>query len=86
MMSSLTSGMTAATSAGTPKQSQYKTALSDDDEPSPKKALPDFNACKCNSDSVASSDNSAGWDAEEERVMDALAAQMVAKDAIDAHR
>ena len=59
-------------------------ASSDDDEPSPKKALPDFATRKCDSDSVASGDLSDGWDAEEERVMDALAAQMAANATLDA--
>jgi hypothetical protein len=59
-------------------------ASSDDDELSPKKALPDFATRKCDSDSVASGDLSDGWDAEEEQVMDALAAQMAADATLDA--
>jgi hypothetical protein len=51
---------------------------SDDDAPSPKKALPDFTTRKSDDNSVASGDDSAGWKAEEDRVLNALA-----EDALD---
>jgi hypothetical protein len=56
---------------------------SDDDAPSPKKALPDFTTRKSDDDSVASGDDSAGWEAEEDRVLNAFAIQTVAEDALD---
>jgi hypothetical protein len=56
---------------------------SDDDAPSPKKALPDFTTRKSDDNSVASGDDSAGWKAEEDRVLNAFAIQTVAEDALD---
>jgi hypothetical protein len=55
----------------------------DDDAPSPKKALPDFTTRKSDDDSVASGDNSAGWEAEEDRVLNAFAIQTEAEDALE---
>ncbi len=57
--------------------------LSDDDAPSPKKALPDFTMRKSDDDSVASGDDSAGWEMEEDRVLNAFLAQTEAEDALD---
>jgi len=56
---------------------------SDDDAPSPKKALPEFTTRKSDDDSVASGDDSAGWEAEEDRVLNAFTIQTVAEDALD---
>jgi hypothetical protein len=56
---------------------------SDDDVPSPKKALPDFTTRKSDDDSVASGDDSAGWEVEEDRVLNAFAIQTVTEDALD---
>jgi hypothetical protein len=55
----------------------------DDDAPSPKKALPDFTTRKSDDDSVASGDDSAGWEAEEDRVMNAFFIQTEAQDALE---
>ncbi len=57
--------------------------MSDEDEPSPKKALPDFNLRKSEEDSIASGDDSDGWDEGEGRVMHDLAAQAKADDVLD---
>ncbi len=57
--------------------------LSDDDAPSPKKALLDFTTSKSDNDSVASGDDSAGWEMEEDRVLNAFLAQTEAEDALD---
>jgi hypothetical protein len=56
---------------------------SDDDAPSPKKALPNFTSRKSDNDSVASGDNSAGWEAEEDRALNAFAIQTEAEDALE---
>lgn len=48
---------------------------SDSDRPSPKKKLPDFNVRKSDDDSVASGDDSNGWEVEEERLTHIIAAQ-----------
>ena len=56
---------------------------SDDDTPSPKKALPDFSRRKKKEDSVASGDDSNGWEREEGWVMHEFAAQAEANDARD---
>ncbi len=58
-------------------------ALSDDDTPSPNKALPNFAAQKTDNDSVASGDDSASWDKETERVMHLFTAQAIAEAAVD---
>ena len=55
----------------------------DDDAPSPKKALPDFTTRKSDDDSVASGDDSAGWEMEEDRVMNSFLAQTEAEEALD---
>ena len=47
-------------------------AEEDDDAPSPKRAYPDFGKRKSDDDSVASGDDSAGWEMEENRVMKAF--------------
>ena len=57
--------------------------LSDEDAPSPKKALPDFTTQKSDDDSVASGDDSAGWEKEEDRVVNAFAAQAEADDRLE---
>jgi hypothetical protein len=57
--------------------------LSDEDAPSPKKALPDFTTRKSDDDSVASGDDSVGWEIEGERVLNAFLAQTEAEDALD---
>ena len=54
--------------------------LSDEDAPSPKKALPDFTTQKSDDNSVASGDDSAGWEKEEDCVVNAFAAQAEADD------
>ena len=56
---------------------------SDDDAPSPKKALPDFTTRKSDEDSVASGDDSAGWEAEEDRVLNAFTIQTEAEEALE---
>jgi hypothetical protein len=56
---------------------------SDDDAPSPKKALPDFTTRKSDDDSVASGDDSAGWEAEEDRVLNAFTIQTEAEEALE---
>jgi hypothetical protein len=67
-VSSLTTPNTAAASADNSKQSRAHSASSDDDEPSPQKALPDFSLHKSEEDSVASGDDSEGWDEIEGRL------------------
>ncbi len=57
--------------------------LSDEDAPSPKKALPDFTTQKSDEDSVASGDDSVGWEKEEDRVLNAFAAQAEADDRLE---
>jgi hypothetical protein len=57
--------------------------LSDDNAPSPKKALRDFTTRKSDDNSVASGDDSAGWEMEEDRVLNAFLAQTEAEDALD---
>ena len=56
---------------------------SDDDAPSPKKALPDFTTRKSDNDSIASGDDSAGWEAEEDRVLNAFTIQTEAEEALE---
>ena len=60
-ISSLTTPNTATASADYSKRSRAHSASSDDDEPSPKKALPDFSLHKSKEDSVASGNNSEGF-------------------------
>ncbi len=55
----------------------------DDDAPSPKKALPDFTTRKSVDDSVVSGDDSAGWEMEEDRVMNSFIAQKEAEEVLD---
>ena len=55
----------------------------DDDAPSPKKALPDFTTRKSDDDSAASGDDSAGWEMEEDRVMNSFLAQTEAEEAFN---
>ena len=66
-----------------PKDAFASLDLSDDDAISPKKALPDFTTRKSDDDSVASGDDSAGWKAEEDRVLNAFAIQTEAEDALE---
>ena len=77
---------TASAASSTPINPMDKFAssdLSDDDAPSPKKALPDFTTRKSDDDSVASGDDSAGWEVEEDRVLNAFAIQTETDDALD---
>ena len=55
----------------------------DDDAPSPEKAPPDFRTRKSDEDSVATGDDSAGWEMEEDRVMNSFLAQTEAEEALD---
>ncbi len=57
--------------------------MSDEDEPSPKKALPDFSLRKSEEDSIASGDDSNAWEQEQGRVMHEFTAQADADDALD---
>ena len=57
--------------------------LSDEDALYPKKALPDFTTQKSDDNSVASGDDSAGWEKEEDRVVNAFAAQAEAADRLE---
>ena len=82
-MSSLTAPVTAAASAASRRRNRDESGSSDEDEPSPKKAFPDFNLRKSEEDSIASGDDSDGWDKEEGRVMRDLAAQAKADDVLD---
>ena len=67
-ISGLTAPNTANTSADNSKRIRARSDSSDDDEPSPKKALPNFSMRKSEEDSVASGDDSKGWDGIEERL------------------
>jgi hypothetical protein len=82
-MSSLTAPVTAVTSAASRRRTRDESGLSDEDEPSPKMAFPDFNLRKSEEDSIASGDDSNGWDKEEGRVMHDLATQAKADDVLD---
>ena len=60
---------TASAASSTPVNPMDEFTLSDsseDDAPSPKKALPDFTTRKPDDDSVASGDDSIGWEVEED--------------------
>jgi hypothetical protein len=59
-MSSLTALNTAAASTASRRQNIDESGLSDEDEPSPNKARPDFNLRKSEEDSIASGDDSDG--------------------------
>jgi hypothetical protein len=56
---------------------------SDDGAPSPKKTLPDFTLRKSDDDSVASGDDSNGWEREEDRVRNAFVIQADADDELE---
>jgi hypothetical protein len=56
---------------------------SDDGAPSPKKILPDFTLRKSDDDSVASGDDSNGWEREEDRVRNAFVIQADADDELE---
>ncbi len=53
------------------------------DTPSPKKALPDFTAQKSDDDSIASGNDSAGWEREEAQVLNAFILQVEADDRLE---
>jgi hypothetical protein len=53
------------------------------DLPSPKKAMSDFSRLKTDDDSVASGDDSAGWEKEDKRMRLQLDANAISKDADD---
>ncbi len=53
------------------------------DLPSPKKAMSDFSRLQTDDDSVASGDDSAGWEKEDERMRLQLDAKVIAEDADD---
>ncbi len=55
----------------------------DEDAPSPKKTLPDFNVRKSGDDSVASGDDSITWEKEEDRVMQSFANQLEAENRLE---
>ncbi len=74
-MSSLTATNNVSTPAVSRTQGRDNSGSSDEDEPSPKKALPDFNLRKSEEDLVASGNDSDGWDQEDGRVMHELTAQ-----------
>jgi hypothetical protein len=57
--------------------------LSDDDAPSSKKALPDFTLQKSDDDSVASGDDSNGWEREEDQVRNVFDIQADAEDELE---
>jgi hypothetical protein len=82
-ISGLTAPNTANTSADNSKRISAHSDSSDDDEPSPKKALPDFSLHKSEEDSVASGDDSEGWDGIEERLAHDLIARARIDDALD---
>jgi hypothetical protein len=82
-MSSLTATYDVSTPAASRTRGRDNSGSSDEDEPSPKKTLPDFNLRKSEEDSVASGDDSDGWNREDGRVMHELAAQAEEDDARD---
>ena len=63
--------------------SNLSNSSADDNAPSPKKALPDITTMKSDNDSVASGDDSAGWEMEEDRVMNSFVAQTEAEKELD---
>jgi hypothetical protein len=79
----LTAPNTATASADNRRRNRAQSASSDDEEPSPKKALPDFSLRKSEEDSVASGDDSEGWDEIEARLAHDLSAQAMLDDALD---
>ena len=56
---------------------------SDEAEPLPKKALPDFSLRKSEEDSIASGNDSNAWEQEQGRVMHEFTAQADANDVLD---
>ena len=82
-ISGLTAPNTANTSANNSKKIRAHSHSYDGDEPSPKKALPDFSLHKSEEDSVASGDDSEGWDGIEERLAHDLSARARIDDALD---
>ncbi len=82
-MSSLTATNDASTPVESRTQRRDNSGLSDEDEPLPKKALPDFNPWKSEEDSIASGKDLDGLDQEDGRVMNELTAQAEEDDARD---
>ena len=82
-MSSLAATNDVSPSVVSKTQGRDNSGSSHEDELSPKKALPNFNLCESEEDSVASGNNLDGWDREDGRVMHELAAQAEEDDARD---
>ncbi len=80
---SLTAPNIATTSAASRRQNRDESGLSDEDEPSPQKAVPNFNLRKSEEDSIVYGNNSDGWDQEDGRARHNLTAQAKADDALD---
>ncbi len=76
-MSSLTTANTSFAPVDDRKRKRANAASSDDNEPSPITALPDFSNRNSDNDLVASGDNSEGWDEKEGRVGHDLCAQAI---------
>jgi len=64
-------------------QSSDSLDSSDEDAPSPKKTLPDFNVRKSGDDSIASGDDSITWEKEEDRVMHSFANRLEAENRLE---
>jgi hypothetical protein len=64
-------------------QSSDLSDSSDEDVPSPKKTLPDFNVRKSGDDFVASGDDSIAWEKEEDRVMHSFANRLEAENRVE---
>ena len=76
---------TASTVSSTPinPMDAFHYLFAGDNTPSPKKALPDFTSKISDDNSVASGDDSAGWEMEEDRVLNVFLAQTEAEDVLD---
>ena len=64
-------------------QSSDSSDSSDEDAPSLKKTLPDFNVRKSEDDSVVSGDDSIAWEKEEDRVMHSFANRLEAENRLE---
>jgi hypothetical protein len=82
-MSSLTTNPTTPENRAKRARAADDSSDDDSDRPSPKKKLPDFNVRKSDDDSVASGDDSNGWEVEEVRLTHIIAAQAEREDSIE---
>jgi hypothetical protein len=82
-ISSLSMSHAASASVTNRRRQSRANLASDEDEPSPKKALPDFSLRKSEEDSIASGNDSNAWEQEQGRVMHEFTAHSNTDDALD---